>query len=269
MKADKKIKANRIKELLKKRHAKDIFVPECKNGPSYCGGLRLLDAWAMKRSWANPCYTGYEIKISRGDYLSDEKWPEYLDLCNEFYFVCPHGVIKPEEVSMNVGLLVASKTGSKLWTRKKAPFRILENPPNLLLEYILMARAIIVDSIEYNNQGSSAEYWRNWLNDKNAKLDLGTQCSRKLRKSYEEQVYNVTRDSKALKSEIEKYREISDMCNKLGINPRYTWNIEEKLKKQRDNMQNRFPRDVIKECEKLQKQLSKFMKVAKGKAVAE
>lgn len=67
-----------ITDLLIARHAGDVFVPECKNGSTwetYYSDQRLLklDGWAMKKSWKNPCMTGYEIKVDRSDFLNDEK----------------------------------------------------------------------------------------------------------------------------------------------------------------------------------------------------
>jgi hypothetical protein len=73
-----------VKRLLAKKHESDIFVEECKTGPA---GSRSLDGWAMEKSWANPRIIGYEVKVSRSDFLRDTKWHEYLDTCNEFYFV--------------------------------------------------------------------------------------------------------------------------------------------------------------------------------------
>ena len=81
-----KVLARQIVDLLDVRHGRDVFVPECKGGPTWGGGHRRLDAWAMRRSYTKPCVWGYEIKISRSDFFADEKWPGYLPFCNQFYF---------------------------------------------------------------------------------------------------------------------------------------------------------------------------------------
>ena len=49
--------------------------------------------------------TGYEIKVSRGDFLGDQKWKEYLPWCMELYFACPRGLIKKEEIPPQIGLI--------------------------------------------------------------------------------------------------------------------------------------------------------------------
>ena len=87
------ITANKIQSLLAVKHSKDIFVPECKDGPTHTADHLRMDAWVMKRSWVRPLSIGYEIKISRQDFLNDQKWHSYLNYCNEFYFVCPAGLI--------------------------------------------------------------------------------------------------------------------------------------------------------------------------------
>ncbi|WP_208112793.1 MmcB family DNA repair protein [Aureibacillus halotolerans] len=42
--------------------------------------------------------TVYEIKVSRSDFLRDDKWPAYKNQCHRFFFVCPKDLIKPEEL---------------------------------------------------------------------------------------------------------------------------------------------------------------------------
>lgn len=216
--------ASTIKDLLASKHSNDVFVTECKDGPS-CSGMLKLDAWAMKRSWAHPCYYGYEIKVSRADFLSDTKWPGYLDYCNEFSFVCPKGVIQPNEVAESAGLLIVASTGTRLFTKKKAPHRDIPTP-ELLLQYILMARTQITKSTYYSNTDTDqTAYWRQWLDDKTASLHLGTQCAEKLRKSYETQVYNVERDMKILRRENEALQTIKKFCTQIGVDP-HNWDVE-------------------------------------------
>ena len=47
-------------------------------------GLLIMDAVAIKQSWARPCITGYEIKDSRIDFLRDKKSQNYQKYCHEF-----------------------------------------------------------------------------------------------------------------------------------------------------------------------------------------
>ena len=254
-----RLKESDVVDLLAAKHSKDVFVPQCKNGPSYGAGLRLMDAWTMKRSWANPCYYGYEIKLSRGDFLADDKWPEYLPLCNEFSFVCPEGVIKTDELPKEVGLLVTSKNGKRLFTRKKAPHRQIE-PPVLVLEYILMARCCIVGT-SYYEEVSKDEYWRRWLQDKKSKLELGTRCGEKLHESYKSQVHDVQHENKILKSQIEVYAEVKRLCEELGISKYGNWRLEKTLKEQWEKVHSILPPEFISKCNKLQKQLAAFIKL--------
>lgn len=105
------MKASFIKQVLAKKHSKDFFLCEVKTGPSwYTSGLGIIDAWAMKKSWANEKVTGYEIKVSRSDFVKDEKWTNYLPFCNEFYFICPKDLIKRDEV----GGLICGLTYAKM-----------------------------------------------------------------------------------------------------------------------------------------------------------
>ena len=120
--------AHQLLDLLAVKHGKDVFVPECKDGPTWGGEHLRLDAWAMARSWTRPLTWGYEIKITRRDFMQDKKWQSYLGFCSEFYFVTTANVIKPEELPAEAGLMVASKNLTRLYTKKKAQRRQVEVP---------------------------------------------------------------------------------------------------------------------------------------------
>lgn len=165
-------------ELLAAKHSQDLFVPECKDGSTWLRNSHSrLDAWVMLRSWAKWKTIGYEIKIDRNDFLRDEKWPNYLELCHELSFVCPQGLIDPAELPEGVGLLWASKNFKRLFTKRKAARREIETPVNLLL-YILMCRAVVVnDMYEANGnllpRAAQAQRWREWLEGERSTRDLG------------------------------------------------------------------------------------------------
>lgn len=67
------------------------------------GEGRRLDVFYFNR-W-NRETMGYEIKVSRGDFLQDKKWESYLKFCTRFYFVAPKGIIKTEELPEGIGLI--------------------------------------------------------------------------------------------------------------------------------------------------------------------
>lgn len=54
-----------------------------------------------------------EIKVSLADFRADEKWREYLDYCDRYYFAVPDGF--PLEVLPDAhGLIVADKFGAAI-----------------------------------------------------------------------------------------------------------------------------------------------------------
>lgn len=48
---------------------------------------------------------GFEIKVSRSDFLADEKWQGYAEFCSSLSIVCPEGLIEAHEVPKPFGLL--------------------------------------------------------------------------------------------------------------------------------------------------------------------
>lgn len=212
------ITAQQIVRLLATRHSEDVFVPECKDGPSGTGYVRL-DGWAMKRSWANPAVMGYEIKVSRQDFQGDDKWPAYLPLCNMFSFVCPTGLIQVDELPKEVGLLWVSSGGKMLYTKRKAVYRNVQIPESLF-RYILMCRVeISAERHKYSPRGYNVESRREWLAEKDENKKLGWQVSKKIRELVEERIEKVDRQNNRMKEEVEVVKKFRDIMDDLSIRP--------------------------------------------------
>lgn len=206
-------KAREILELLKQKHSEDTFIPECKDGAS-CSGMLRMDAWVMKNSWANLRFIGYEIKVSRSDFLNDEKWRGYLQNCNLFYFVTSDAkIISKDELPPEAGLIVMSKTGRVLRTLKKPSFRDIE-PPAMLLCYVLMWRAKIVSE---HTPISQADYWKDWLEKKEENRDIGFRVSKALKEKYQREVEEVRRNQKNLESRIGQADMVLRAASSMGI----------------------------------------------------
>lgn len=219
------ITAKDIEGLLAARHSKDVFVPQCKTGPTQCAhGLLIMDVWTMAKSWAHPLVTAYEIKVSRSDFVNDNKWRGYLDYCNSFYFVCPPKLIQPEELPKDTGLLWVSSTGTKLLTKRKAPYRDVPIPEDLY-RYILMCRMRTGPDKE-----ETVDYWHKWLMDKNARHVLGRSVSKALQVRLAEQVSRVTERQEEIERKIAVYERVQKICEDLGIDHDYPWAIESRIK---------------------------------------
>lgn len=215
-----------INVLMSTRHADDLCVPECKDGPSQGCRHRRFDLWVMKRSYSNPCCIGYEVKVSRCDFLHDEKWKDYLPLCNQLFFVCPWGMIKPEEVPANVGLLWVSKNIKTAYIKAKAEHREIEAPVGLMT-YILMSRAKIV-APNANNTQDRASHLRHWLDSESELKDLGHGVAHRIRM----QVEAVKRENEKLTAKIKTLELVRSFwcdalkCRDSDLITSYTYQIE-------------------------------------------
>ena len=71
---------------------------------------RRLDVAALS---ADGTIVGVEIKVALGDLKGDQKWPEYLEFCELFYFAIPPDF--PDEfVPTGTGLIVADRYGGAI-----------------------------------------------------------------------------------------------------------------------------------------------------------
>lgn len=226
-----KMTAEDVLRLLAARHSHDVFVPECKDGPTQSvRNHSRLDAWVMPRSWAHPACTGYEIKVSRADFLGDHKWTAYLDLCNYLYFVGPEGVIQKDEVPEGCGWLKVSKAGRTLRVAKKAPYREVEIPESLW-RYVLMCRSKIVPPNMNGGECSKEDYWRDWLREKVEKRDLGRAVSQGLQETFRERVRKVEAEQEVIRKEMEPLNRAKKLLDEMGITL-YSWHNQADLKKQ-------------------------------------
>lgn len=212
-------------QALAKKHQlqNDFFLVEVKNGPTWTGKkLRRLDAVAFKKSWTKPCITGYEIKISRSDFLNDEKWQFYLDYCHKFYFVCPSGLIKPEEIQIErVGLIWYNPEKKSLFTKKKAIFKPLEKLPTEMLYYILMSR---VESDRDPFYKQRTKYFKDWLENKISNQQLGYQVSYRITELIEQakrETRKWQKEAEKYKKEAEAFQAIMDILKKHGLGPQW------------------------------------------------
>ncbi len=209
-----KITSHAITKLLEARHSKDVFVSECKDGPTQWGSHSRMDAWVMPRSWAHPSTTGYEIKVSRSDFLKDDKWPRYLDLCNWLYFVAPKDVISKDEVPEQCGLLEVSKNCKRLLMRKKAPLREVEIPESLF-RYVLMCRAKITrDSPE---SMTNYDLWKAWLAEKREKQETGWLVKHKISAAVARKCGEIETRNSVLEHRIKECEMVEGFLEEAGL----------------------------------------------------
>lgn len=220
--------AGGITRLLSQKHSDDVFVPECKIGRTGPGCSRL-DAWAMRKSWAKPCVIGYEIKVSRSDFLGDYKWNKYLKFCNELYFVSPYKMIDPSELSNGVGLIWVSKTGNRLFTKRKAEFRNVSIPESIF-RYILMARVKVLSGC-HDSSKPDAEFWNRWLDDNKKTKIAGRRLGARIGEKIESAYKLANRENERLRRENESLQDVRDFLIRNGISLRYdvSERIQEKM----------------------------------------
>lgn len=240
-----KVRADQIKHALSKRHDDDFFCTEVKNGPSYTGELLIMDALAMRKSWANPCISAYEIKVSRSDFQKDQKWPGYLKYCNQFSFVCPKGLIDQDELPAEVGLIYYNPEKQTLYTKRKAKHRLIDPPVDLYI-YLLMSR---IESDRHPFFTNRREFIQAYLNDKENRrrlaFELGSKMSNEI-KDMDDELRDLQFEVNRMRKKVEQMDKLQDMLRKYGIRPGPGWmerveerisiGVDEKLKSEFWNM---------------------------------
>lgn len=252
-------------ELLRARHSQDVFVTECKTGPTQTADkCPRLDAWAMNRSWANARVTGYEVKVSRSDFLRDAKWHQYLAYCNDFYFVCPQGILDVSEIPADAGLIEASKNNRRLLLRKKSPVRSIEIPESIF-RYILMSRASIKKESYFHKD---ARYWRDWLEERQRNKEVGHDVAQHLSKVAREihwESETIKRESERIKSEFADVRRVLE---ELGITSS-TWRVGHDVRDRIKLIQKIQGSDFMKTLRTIESSLDEFRPLLRIPGLAE
>lgn len=92
--------------------------------------MGYLDAYAVGLWVENRGFIAYEIKNTRGDFMSDvekfsSKQASAIRNSTQFYYVCPANLIRPDEVPESSGLMWVDAGGCKV--KKVAPVRDLKD----------------------------------------------------------------------------------------------------------------------------------------------
>ena len=238
--AKEKVTSKDIKIALSDYHQKDYFITECKTCSTYFPdqqGLLIFDGLAVRKSYTGPCITGYEIKVSRGDFLQDAKWHLYLQYCNEFYFVVPNGLIKKEELPDNVGLIYYYPETGCLKKKKKAAYRQIEEPVGVY-KYIIFSR-LEQDRLPFYE--SRAEYAKDYLRNIADKKIIGNQLGSEMAK--ELQMCYQKLDS--LKGAAEKKELLDGILKVLNDHGIWTWRKPEQIIEElKEALRGTYPDDL-------------------------
>lgn len=244
------VKAHEIKRALSDKHNRinDFFLTEVKNGPTHTAtDLYIMDAIAIKKSWVNPLITGYEIKVSRNDFMQDEKWPAYKHYCHRLDFVVPTGLVQPDELPDDIGLIYYHPEKRTLYTRRRGKIRNIEMPYEMLY-YIIMNR---LDNVEHPFFSTKEEYFREYVDGKVSSKALGRLVSSKLINDVallESENERLKREIKSMETDKETLLQIQEILRKHGIRP---WRKEEYAERLDIALSSSVPPHLLNELEKI------------------
>lgn len=256
-----KVTAQDIKYALSRKHKEDFFLTEVKNGSTWMSKeLAIMDGLAIKKSWAKPCLTGYEIKVSRSDFMNDEKWPVYKELCHRFYFACPKDLIKPEELPDDVGLIWFNPENKNLYTRKKSKFRDIEMSADMFY-YIILSR---LENQKHPFFSSQRELLEQYVIDKVSKRELGRRVASKMAKQLmeaEEKLNKLDREIERLRFDKERFESFLTIMKKHGLNSN-RWSAETDLDKA---LTTTVPPKLIETLQTIKKSSEKLLEMIQEK----
>jgi len=205
------VNSRALLDILRRKHAEDVFVSECHMAES---GSQRLDAWVLRKTWSPLTTIGYEIKVSRSDFVNDDKWTLYLRACHQFYWVCPPRLIAVEEVPEGCGLMW--QAGNRLLTKRKAP-RHEPDPMTLILlmAYTLMSRSRIVANMWEAGDRPRVDVWRDLLLERKGERLLGHVTGRVIRA----QIKELDERTRAAETRSRSFETLEMRLREAGVDP--------------------------------------------------
>lgn len=226
-----------IKIALEKQHrnSRDFFMTEVKSGSSYMGTAdRILDAVAIKPSYAHPQITGYEVKISRSDFKGDAKFYTYLPLVHALYIACPTGLIDRDELPVDIGLIWYNPDTKALTVKKRPPPRKIEVSAQML-QYIIYSR---LDPDRVPFYSDKAEWFKAWLQNKHENRDLAYRINGQIYK----EIKRLEDELRAVKSLADDRRVFDGLMKVLKDAGYYRWDDPVRFLKER--LTHKYPKEL-------------------------
>lgn len=170
------------------------------------------DVLSMRKSWTQPNFTAYEIKVTRSDFMSDMtsgKWQNYLEIAGAVVFATPKGLVKRTELPDGTGLIERNDKG---WRFAKKPVYERTIPPQYILMKLLMKG---LHTIPNENR----EWFEEWNARKTLRRKFGELVGGVIADTHSAQAklerMNMTDDLVREKADLERFKR--EICDVLGM----------------------------------------------------
>jgi hypothetical protein len=221
--------ASDLLAMLAQRHSGDVFVPECKDGPSQTRAHLRLDAWALVKTWSPITTIGYEIKVDRNDWRRDDKIHNYMPLCHLLYVVAPPKLVPVEELPAGVGLMEPVGKAGRIQVKRKAARREIQLPAELMV-YVLMCRTKITreHGAPVEDRNWRTEQLREWVNGKEERRALSSAVSKKIQAAFDSLRFEVD-EQRRRNDELDATRKRMVEMGFDPTQPMHSWDVRRKL----------------------------------------
>ena len=201
--------ADLIKTILHNKYCLPEYVGYSEYRPftGWAATVNSIDFFTVGLYKKNRKIIAFEIKVLRSDFIKDvarfmDKHEHAMALSHEFYYICPHGLIEPNEVPLQAGLMWVDSS-NRVRIKKVAQLRV----PNWVvdMEYLqgfLKRSQQKTDNtlvpIKYLGKEISQEAFKDIIN-KEIEKESGYRIEREARKLFEEGANKEKEKSELLK----------------------------------------------------------------------
>lgn len=186
------------------------------------GDLRLDGVgieWAHSNLWVH----GYEIKVSRADWLRDAKFERYRPYCDTLTVVCPKGLIDRREMPGDIGLMWYDPESDTLRCRRRPGYDAPGVDTGPLKDRLLreVARGFIGPAAgRYGHYATAREY----VEQKTAMQNIGLALGSKLAWRIQELEQRLEPDHmRRVNAKAEAYDRLADLLSHRGYTGLPDW----------------------------------------------
>jgi hypothetical protein len=220
---------------LEKRFERDSYMllTEVPTGGDVNGNLRF-DAITLARYHNGFDVTGYEVKVSRSDFLRDAKLHLYPQYVNAMTLVCPRGMVDRKELPDGYGLMWYEPESGSLRYRRK-PEHDLARDTHQIRDSIIARLAFGSAPSRYGRYEDAREYVQQKRELKNIGRLFGTMLAKRV-----DELSRATDTGyqERLERDYQKLRQLENILQDNGVdiyyldldNPEHVQRITDQIK---------------------------------------
>lgn len=231
------------------------------------GELRL-DGVALEWSYGNMWIHGFEVKISRSDFLRDSKYTLYRKYCDTLTLVCPRKLIDRNEVPDGIGLMWYDPKTHEVKYRRKPEYDAPGTDTSQITKKLLKTLTQDVKFNSATNRWGHFKSAQDYVDQKTTMKNIGQTLGSKMALRLQQLEHQAEpKYQQELHGKAEAYKRLAKILSEHGFYmPQWEVPTERTFAEFEADLSSMKPTgEVIRDIENLRDQLNRSIEQLKNK----